>query len=96
MDDDTATGDQREVIITCEPVELYKVLKFEGLARSGGEAKSLIDDGAVDVNGRVERRRRRKLVDGDTVAFGGETLRLRHEARAPSSRADTHTPTERT
>jgi len=96
MDEDTTADGQREVIITCEPIELYKVLKFEGLARSGGEAKSVIDDGAVDVNGHVELRRRRKLVDGDIVAFGGETLRLRHEAGAPPPRAVTHIPTERT
>lgn len=68
----------RDVVVTREPVELYKVLKFEGLVGSGGEAKGVIDDGAVSVNGVVERRRRRKLVDGDVVAFGGETLRLRH------------------
>ena len=68
----------RDVVVGREPVELYKVLKFEGLVGSGGEAKGVIDDGAVRVNGVVERRRRRKLVDGDVVAFDGETLRLRH------------------
>ena len=37
--------------INREPVELYKVLKFEGLASSGGEAKQWIADERVEVNG---------------------------------------------
>ena len=67
----------RIVEITREPVELYKVLKFEGLASSGGEAKLLIDDGQVSVNGEVETRRRRKIVDGDTIAFAGESMQMK-------------------
>jgi len=67
----------REVTIAREPVELCKVLKFEGLVASGGEAKSAVDAGRVRVNGALERRRRRKLVDGDTVSFAGVELRLR-------------------
>ena len=77
MTDDAMNDKPRDVIITCEPVELYKVLKFEGLVGSGGEAKSAIDDSAVSVNGCVELRRRRKLVTGDIVTFDGVTLRLR-------------------
>ena len=68
----------RDVVITREPVELYKVLKFEGLAGSGGEAKGVVDRGEVRVNGTVERRRRAKLVDGDVVVVDGTRLRLRH------------------
>ncbi|MBT7722934.1 MAG: RNA-binding S4 domain-containing protein, partial [Gammaproteobacteria bacterium] len=41
----------RKVEITREPVELYKILKFEGLVSTGGEAKLLIADGQVTVNG---------------------------------------------
>jgi len=48
----------RDVEITKEPVELYKILKFEGVVSSGGEAKSIIDNGQVMVNGEVETRRR--------------------------------------
>lgn len=66
----------RKVEITREPVELYKILKFEGLALSGGEAKAAIDDGQVRVNGEVETRRRRKIFSGDVVAFGGEELKI--------------------
>ncbi|MCW9024949.1 MAG: RNA-binding S4 domain-containing protein [Gammaproteobacteria bacterium] len=66
----------REVEITKEPVELYKLLKFEGLASSGGEAKSVIADGQVLVNGVVETRKRKKLVSGDIIEFGDEKIRL--------------------
>ena len=66
----------RKIEITREPVELYKILKFEGLVSSGGEAKLLIGDGQVTVNGEVETRRRKKMVDGDIIEFQGETLQL--------------------
>ena len=69
----------RTVEINKEPVELYKILKFEGLTSSGGEAKLLIGDGQVTVNGEVETRRRRKMVDGDVIGFRGEQLRLKLE-----------------
>lgn len=81
----------RVVLLTHEPVELYKVLKFEGLVASGGEAKGVIDEGRVSVNGTVETRRRRKLVDGDVIEFAGTTLRVRRAdgnrcRRQPGSR----------
>ena len=41
----------RTVEITREPVELYKIQKFEGLVTTGGEAKLLIGDGQMTVNG---------------------------------------------
>lgn len=66
----------RIVEITREPVELYKILKFEGLVTTGGEAKLLIGDGQVTVNGEIETRRRRKMVDGDIIEFRGERLQL--------------------
>ncbi len=59
----------RQVEITTEPVELYKILKFEGLVSSGGEAKKAIDDGLVRVNGQVETRRRKKIVSADVIEF---------------------------
>ena len=62
--------------ITQEPVELYKILKFEGLVGSGGEAKSVIDQQLVKVNGEIETRRRKKMLTGDTMEFCGEIYRL--------------------
>jgi ribosome-associated protein len=66
----------RHVDITREPVELYKILKFEGLVASGGAAKLVIADGQVTVNGEVETRKRKKIVGGDTIVFGGETFQI--------------------
>jgi ribosome-associated protein len=66
----------RIVEITKEPVELYKILKFEGLVTTGGEAKLLIGDGQVTVNGEIETRRRKKIVDGDVIAFRGEEIQV--------------------
>lgn len=67
----------RNVEISKEPVELYKILKFEGIVASGGEAKAVIDDGRVRVNGEVETRRRKKIYSGDLVEFGSEQLKIR-------------------
>lgn len=66
----------RDVEVTREPVELYKILKFEGMVASGGEAKSAIADGRVLVNGVVETRKRKKIVAGDVIAFGDEEIRI--------------------
>ncbi len=66
----------RDVEITHEPVELYKILKFEGITVSGGEAKSVIEQGLVRVNGEVETRKRKKIVSGDIVEFGEEKMRI--------------------
>lgn len=67
----------REVVITHEPVELYKILKFESLVDSGGQAKTVIADGLVLVNGAVETRKRRKILSGDVIKFAGEELKIR-------------------
>lgn len=67
----------REVEITQEPVELYKILKFEGMVASGAEAKRVIADGQVLVNGRVETQKRKKIVSDDTIEFAEEKLLIR-------------------
>ena len=59
-----------------EFVELYKILKFEGLADSGGMAKQLIADGQVIVNGEVETRKRKKISAGDRIEFSGQTIEV--------------------
>ncbi len=66
----------REVEIRREPVELYKLLKFEGMASSGGQAKMIIAEGLVTVNGDTETRKRRKIVAGDIVSFAGDKIRI--------------------
>lgn len=67
----------RVVGISREPIELYKILKFEGFAASGGEAKAVVAAGAVRVNGHRETQKRRKIVSGDTIEFNGEKIRIR-------------------
>ena len=59
-----------------EPVELYKLLKFEGLASSGGEAKMVIGEGFVTVNGEIETRKRKKMLSGDVLEFAGKSYRV--------------------
>ena len=66
----------RIVEITREPVELYKILKFEGMVSSGGEAKMVIAEGYVMLNGEFETQKRKKIVSGDIIEFGGETIRI--------------------
>ncbi|MFA5507432.1 MAG: RNA-binding S4 domain-containing protein [Vulcanimicrobiota bacterium] len=51
------------------PIRLDQFLKLAGLVGTGGEAKALIQDGAVTVNGEVETRRGRKLQAGDVVCL---------------------------
>ena len=64
----------REVFITDEPIELFKLLKFESLVCSGGEAKIFIQEGMVKVNGEVETRKRKKIMAGDIVESGNEII----------------------
>ena len=66
----------KEIEIYREPVELYKLLKFHGLASSGGQAKMMIGDGLVAVNGKIETRKRKKIVSGNIVEFAGESFRV--------------------
>jgi ribosome-associated protein len=67
----------REVEINQEPTELFIILKFENLAASGGEAKTVVAEGGVKVNGEVDTRKRRKIVAGDVIEFGGDEMRIR-------------------
>jgi ribosome-associated protein len=58
------------------PVELYKILKMENLAASGGEAKFLIAGGQVKVNGEIETRKRKKIFPGDVIEWAGSRLQV--------------------
>ena len=57
-----------------DAIRLDQFLKLRGVAGSGGQAKLLIQDGQVTVNGEVETRRGRKLQPGDVVVALGEEL----------------------
>jgi ribosome-associated protein len=66
----------RVVEIEEEPIELYKILKFENMVQSGGEAKFVIAEGLVRVNGEIETRKRKKIFSDDIIEFEEETIRI--------------------
>lgn len=65
-----------DVEIRGDMIRLGQLLKLSGLADSGGEARALLDEGAVTVNGKAESRRGRQLGAGDVVAVGEEMVRV--------------------
>jgi ribosome-associated protein len=66
----TTEADEADVL------RLDDALKLAGVAGTGGQAKHLIQQGEVRVNGEVETRRKRKLVEGDVVEVGGESFEI--------------------
>jgi len=64
----------RLVEISREPIELYKILKFEGMTASGGQAKAAVASGQVLVNGKCETQKRKKIISGDTIEFNDEKI----------------------
>ena len=66
----------RTVVISKEPIELYKLLKFESMVSSGGEAKYVISEGLVWLNGKPETRKRKKIVSGDVIAFADDEIKI--------------------
>ena len=59
-----------------EFIKLGQVLKAACLVESGVEAKEVIQNGLVLVNGEIDERRGRKLYDGDIVSFDGEEIKI--------------------
>ena len=57
-------------------IKLGQALKAAGLVESGVEAKEVIEEGLVTVNGETDTRRGRKLYDGDIVVFDGEEIKI--------------------
>jgi ribosome-associated protein len=62
------------VAVRAVPIELCQLLKFAGLTATGGEAKQVISQGLVTLNGSVETQKRKKLLAGDQVAYDGRTI----------------------
>ncbi len=68
---------ERELILTTDNIiKLDQFLKLVGIASTGGQAKLMILDGDVKVNGTVEIRRGRKLVSSDRVTIQGRTFEV--------------------
>ena len=59
-----------------EFIKLGQALKAAGLVESGVEAKEVIQDGFIKVNGEVDTRRGKKLYDGDIVFFDGTEIKI--------------------
>ena len=57
-------------------IKLGQALKLAGLVESGVDAKFAIADGLVKVNGQVETQRGKKLHEGDTFTYGGQTITI--------------------
>ena len=57
-------------------IKLGQALKAAGLVSSGVEAKIVISNEEVKVNGKVETQRGKKLIDGDIVSFNGEEIKI--------------------
>ena len=70
----------RKISIHTEYIKLDQLLKFSGICVLGSEAKALILDGKVKVNGEVCLMRGKKIRPGDTVETGGETLAVEAES----------------
>jgi ribosome-associated protein len=66
----------RELEIRGDTIRLGQLLKVAGIAGSGGEAKALLAEGNITVNGEPEQRRGRQLHPGDVLAAQGEEVRL--------------------
>ena len=66
----------KETIIESEYIKLGQFLKYEGLVDTGGEAKNIIKEGLVKVNGIVETARGKKLYKGDVIEVFGKTIRI--------------------
>ena len=61
---------------TDEFIKLGQALKKAGLVESGVDAKFVIQDGVVKVNGETELQRGKKIHDGDVISYNGETVKV--------------------
>jgi ribosome-associated protein len=66
----------RDVPIRDETIRLGQLLKLADLIDNGADARPLLAEGAVAVNGQTETRRGRQLVRGDVVTVGGQAVRV--------------------
>ena len=65
-----------EIKLRDEFIKLGQALKAANLVQDGVEAKFVIQDGLVTVNGEVDTRRGRKLYDGDVISYQGEEVKI--------------------
>ena len=66
----------QEIKLRDEFIKLGQAMKLAGMVGSGVDAKMLIQDGQVEVNGEVEYQRGKKLHEGDVITFNGESVQI--------------------
>lgn len=66
----------QEIKVRDEFIKLGQALKAADLVSSGVEAKIVVQDGQVEVNGEVDTRRGRKLVPEDVITFDGKSVKI--------------------
>ncbi|MCI5597825.1 MAG: RNA-binding S4 domain-containing protein [Ruminococcus sp.] len=69
--------EKQVIFIDTEFIKLQDLLKFAGLVETGGQAKILIQDGYVTVNGEICTMRGKKIRNGDIVTLDDDTLEVR-------------------
>ena len=65
-----------EIQLDQQPIELCKLLKIADLVAGGGEAKVVISEGYVLLNGEIEYQKRKKIYHDDIVEFNGEVIQV--------------------
>lgn len=68
-----------DVIITTEFIRLDSFLKFKGIAETGGQAKSFIQDGIIKVNGEICTARGKKIRNGDIISAFSTDYHIKNE-----------------
>ena len=66
----------KEIKINTDIIKLDSFLKWAGITTQGSDAKFIIQNGEVKLNGEVETRRGKKLIKGDVIEFEEETYKL--------------------
>ncbi len=79
------------VVINAQPIELCKLLKIANLVSGGGEAKVVISQGLVKLNGQYEFKKRKKIVDGDTIELNDEKINVVYKAQIKEPKSLTKT-----
>jgi ribosome-associated protein len=71
--------------ICVEPIELYKLLKIANMVGGGGEAKTMISEGNVLVNSKVEVQKRKKIRNGDIIEYNGVIIKVAYNPTKKSA-----------
>ena len=74
--EDEATDQVECLYVRAEPIDLVQVIKLDAQVSGGGEAKMLIVNGAVRLNGMVETRKRKKVFSGDVIEYRDRVIRV--------------------